>query len=88
MLLEGQLFGFLVPESRYFSWLGPTMRMDRSCCWKGGYLAFWCGKVGILVGWANLGIIGHCVLLVVRLFGFLVRESRYFSWCMWSCCRG
>ena len=32
VLLEGQLFGFLVPESRYFSWLGPTMRMDRSCC--------------------------------------------------------
>ena len=55
MLLEGQLFGFLVPESRYFSWLGPTMRMDRSCCWKGDCLAFWCGKVGILVGCRQLG---------------------------------
>ena len=32
VLLEGQLFGFLVRESRYFSWSGPTMRMDRSCC--------------------------------------------------------
>ena len=30
---------------------------------------------------------GQIVLLVVRLFGFLVRESRCFSWCMWSCCR-
>ena len=39
VLLEGQLFGFLVPESRYFSWLGPTMRMDRSCCWKGDFSA-------------------------------------------------
>ena len=33
VLLEGWLFGFLVRESRCFSWLGPTMRMDRSCCW-------------------------------------------------------
>ena len=39
VLLEGQLFVFLVPESRYFSWLGPTMRMDRSCCWKGDFSA-------------------------------------------------
>ena len=50
MLLEGRLFGFLVRESRYFSWLGASMRMDKTCCWKGGYLAFWCGKVGLLVG--------------------------------------
>ena len=39
VLLEGWLFGFLVRESRYFSWLGPTMRMDRSCCWKGDFSA-------------------------------------------------
>ena len=55
MLLEGRLFGFLVRESRYFSWLGASMRMDKTCCWKGGYLAFWCGKVGFLVGWDQLG---------------------------------
>ena len=35
MLLEGRVFGFFVRESRYFSWLGPAMRMDESCCWKG-----------------------------------------------------
>jgi len=50
VLLEGQLFGFLVPESRYFSWLGPTMRMDRSCCWKGDFSALLRGKVTFLVG--------------------------------------
>ena len=33
VLLLARLFGFLVRESRYFSWLGPTMRMDKSCCW-------------------------------------------------------
>ena len=22
-------------DSRCFSWLGPAMRMDKSCCWKG-----------------------------------------------------
>ena len=65
VLLEGQLFGFLVPESRYFSWLGPTMRMDRSCCWKGDFSALLRGKVTILVGRVCLvpGVIGHCVLL-------------------------
>ena len=50
VLLEGWLFGFLVRESHFFSWLGPTMRLDKSCCWKGDFLAFWCGKVGVLVG--------------------------------------
>ena len=41
------------------------MRMDKTCCWKGGYLAFWCGKVTFLVGRVCLvlGVIGRCVLL-------------------------
>ena len=30
VLLEGRLFGLLVRESRCFSWLGPTWRMDKS----------------------------------------------------------
>ena len=54
MLLEGWLFGFLVRESRCFSWLGPTMRMDKSCCWKGDFLALSRGKVTILVGRVRL----------------------------------
>ena len=54
MLLEGWLFGFLVRESRCFSWLGPTMRMDKSCCWKGDFSALSRGKVTILVGRACL----------------------------------
>ena len=53
------------PESRYFSCLGPTMRMDRSCCWKGNFSALSRGKVTFLGGCACLvlGVIGHCVLL-------------------------
>ena len=50
MLLEGRLFGFLVRESRCFSWLGPTMRMGKACCWKGDFSALLRGKVTILVG--------------------------------------
>ena len=50
VLVLWRLFGFVARESHLFSWLGPTMRMDKSCCWKGDFLAFWCGKVGILVG--------------------------------------
>ena len=50
VLLVVRLFGFLVRESRCFSWLGPTMRMDKSCCWKGGFSALLRGKVGVLVG--------------------------------------
>ena len=42
VLVLWRLFGLLVRESRYFSWLGPTMRMDRSCCWKGDFSA--CGR--------------------------------------------
>lgn len=33
VLLKGWLFGMLMRESRYFSGLGPAMRMDESCCW-------------------------------------------------------
>ena len=40
----------LVRESRCFSWLGPTMRMDKSCCWRGDFSALLRGKVTILVG--------------------------------------
>ena len=50
MLLLGCCFGFLARESRYFSWLGPTMRMDKSCCWYGDFSAFSRGKVAFLVG--------------------------------------
>ena len=61
------------------------MTMDKSCCWKGDFSALLRGKVTIVVGRvclvpANIGVIGHFVLLVAWLFGFLVRESRYFSW--------
>ena len=65
VLLEGWLFGFLVRESRFFSWLGPTMRMDRSCCWKGDFSALLRGKVTFLVGRVCLvlGVVGRCVLL-------------------------
>ena len=28
--------------------------LDTACCWKGDFLAFWCGKVGVLVGWDQL----------------------------------
>ena len=37
-------------KSRCFSWLGPTMRMDKSCCWGGDFLALSRWKVTILVG--------------------------------------
>ena len=30
--------------------MGPTMRMDRSCCWKGDFSALLRGKVTFLVG--------------------------------------
>ena len=52
-------------ESRCFSWLGPTVRMDRSCCWKGDFSALLRGKVTFLVGRVCLvlGVIGRCVLL-------------------------
>ena len=50
VLLVARLFGFLVRESRCFSWLGPTMRMDKSCCWEGDFSALLRGKVAFLVG--------------------------------------
>ena len=44
---------------------------DKTCWFCGDFLACWREKSGV---------IGHCVLLVARLFGFLVRESRYRRW--------
>ena len=50
MLLVARLVGFLVRESRHFSWLGPTMRMDKSCCWERDFSALSRGKATFLVG--------------------------------------
>ena len=50
MLLEGRLFGLLVRESRCFSWLGPTMRMGKTCWLSGDLSALLRGKVTFLVG--------------------------------------
>ena len=53
VLVLWRLFGFLVWGSRCFSWLGPTMRMDKSglkdeTCWFcGDFLVCWCGEVGV-----------------------------------------
>ena len=33
-----------------FRWMGPTMRMDKSCCWEGDFSALLRGKVTFLVG--------------------------------------
>ena len=50
MLFLCGLFGLVVRESRCFSRLEPTMRMDKSCCFCVDFSALWRGKVGILVG--------------------------------------
>ena len=44
----------LVRESRCFSWSGPTIKIGKSCCWRGNFSACWCGKVGIEVGGSQL----------------------------------
>ena len=50
VLLVARLFGFLVRGSRHFSWLGPTMRMDKLCCWERDFSALLRGKVTYLGG--------------------------------------
>ena len=81
---------------RVFRGESPSRR-EACQAWHRGYRTFRvAGRVTFWLSGAGKSVFslvgahyedGHCVLLEGWLFGFLVRKSHFFSWCMWSCCR-
>ena len=43
-------------EEPFFRWLGPTVRMDKTCWFCSDFSACWCGKIHIEGGCFIVGV--------------------------------